>query len=143
MTTESQVTDYKKPLPRLENPTLTQPFWDAAKRHELVVQRCRNHNGFFWPPRELCPVCLSTNLEWAPVSGKGHVYSFTVVYQAGNPAFADDAPHVFAHVQLDEGPRLSTNIVGCPADRVEVDMAVTVQFDDVTPDWTLVKFRPT
>ena len=134
--------EYKKPLPRPENPTLTQPYWDAAKRHELVMPRCKNHNGFFWPPRELCPVCLSMELEWAPVGGNGRVYSYTIINQPGIPAFADDVPYAYAHVQLDEGIRLTTNIVGCPVEEIQVDMPVTVEFDDVTPEVTLVKFRP-
>ena len=80
-------TEYTKPVPipgGLHGTTLgdfTKPFWEATKRHELVIQRCRQHDGFFFYPRELCPVCLSDDLEWAPVSGRGRVHAFTIVYQ--------------------------------------------------------------
>ena len=96
----------------------------------------------FFYPRELCPACLSADLEWVPVSGKGRVYSYTIVHQPAHPAFREDAPHVFAIIQPDEGVRMTSNIVECPIEDVEVDMRVCATFDDVTPEVTLIKFRP-
>ena len=130
-----------KPMPVQEHKALTQPFWDAAKRHELIMQRCKKCANYIHFPREQCPVCFSQDLEWTSVSGNGRVYAFTVVHQAAHPAFQEETPYCFAIVQLDEGPRIVTNVVGNPDD-VQCDMRVTVQFDDVNPDWTLVKFRP-
>ena len=135
-------TEYKKPLPRPANPELTKPFWEAAKRHELVIPRCKKFDHFFFYPREVCPVCFSTELEYAPVSGNGRLHSFTVVHQPGNPAFNDDAPYIYAVVQLDEGPRMISNMVECSIEDAKIDMPVTVVFDDVTPEWTLPKFKP-
>ncbi|MBI2886011.1 MAG: Zn-ribbon domain-containing OB-fold protein [Chloroflexi bacterium] len=134
--------DYKKPLPRPENIELTKPFWAAAKRHELVVQRCKHCSNWIFYPREQCPICFSQELEWAKASGRGRVHAYTVVYQPAHPAFQDEAPYTFAVVQLDEGVRMATNIVGIPPDQVKVDMPVEVAFDDVTPEWTLIKFKP-
>lgn len=131
-----------KPMPRPENRGLTAPFWEAAKRHELVCQRCRQCASWIFYPREQCPTCFSTELEWAPVSGKGRVFAFTVVYQPANAAFESDVPYAYAIVQLDEGVRMPTNIVKCELDAIRADMPVTVVFDDVSPEWTLVKFRP-
>ncbi|MBI4283567.1 MAG: Zn-ribbon domain-containing OB-fold protein [Chloroflexi bacterium] len=133
---------YKKPLPLLENPELTQPFWEAAKRHELVLPRCRKCGNFHFYPRHACPVCLSPELEYAPVSGKGRLYSFTVVRQPANPVFNDDVPYIYAVVQLNEGPMMVSNLVECRIEAAKVDMPVTAVFDDVTPEWTLVKFKP-
>lgn len=131
-----------KPLPRPANKGLTAPFWEAAKRHELVMQRCENCGNWIFYPREQCPNCFSQKLAWAPVSGRGRVYAFTIVHQPGNPAFQGDAPYVFATVDLDEGCRLATNIIGIDPHQVRCDMPVVATFDDVSPDWTLVKFKP-
>lgn len=134
--------EYAKPLPRQEEPELTQPFWDAAKRHELLMPRCAFCNRFFWYPRAACPDCLREGWEWTPVSGRARLHTFTIVYQAAHPAFQDDVPYAFSMVQLEEGPRMMTNVVDCDVAEVKIDMPLVVKFDDVTDDWTLVKFRP-
>ena len=132
------MSDYFKPLP---NPTPTsRPFWDAARRHELQLQRCAACGKFIYYPRDRCPHCFSDRLEWRRVSGRGKVYSYTVVRRASSRAFAD-APYVLAIVELAEGPRMTTNIVA-PPEQVRVEMPVEVVFDDVTPERTLVKFKP-
>lgn len=132
------MSDYVKPLPK---PTATsRPFWDAAKRHQLMLQHCGACNAFVYYPRDRCPQCLSDKLEWKPVSGRGKVYSYTVVRRASTRSFADK-PYVLAIVQLDEGPRMTTNIEA-PAENVKVGMPVAAFFDDVTPERTLVKFKP-
>jgi hypothetical protein len=76
------------------------------------------------------------------MSGCGRVYSFTIVRRAMNPAFAEDVPYVYAIVELEEGPRLMTNVVGCPPESVRVDMPVKAVYDRVTPEHTLLKFEP-
>lgn len=132
------MSDYFKPLPK-PSPT-SQPFWDAARRHEFQLQHCAACKAFIYYPRDRCPTCFSQNLEWKPVSGHGKVYSYTVVRRASARSFGD-GPYVLAIVQLDEGPRITTNIVASP-EQVRVDMPVSVYFDDVTPERTLVKFKP-
>ena len=135
--------DYTKPLPRPEDPELTQPFWDAARRHELVIPRCQRCNRYFWYPRPACPHCLQEGWEWAPASGRGRLHTYTVSRQPQNPAFQDDVPYAYAIVQLEEGVRMVSNIVECEIpDGLSVDMPLEVAFDDVTDEWTLVKFRP-
>ena len=132
--------DYKKPLPRPTAASL--PFWEAAKRHELQIQRCSSCGAHIFYPREVCPECLSSDLNWMKVSGKGTVYSYTIAQAPTHPAFAEDIPYVIAIVELAEGPRLTTNITGCQPEEVRVGMPVMATFDDVTPEMTLVKFRP-
>ena len=134
--------DRPKPMPRPESVNLTKPFWEAAQRHELVCQRCTSCANWIFYPREQCPTCFSQKLEWAPVSGRGRIYAYTIVSQPADRAFEPDAPYVYAIVQLDEGVRMPTNIVGIAPDDVAVDMPVTVVFDDVSPEWTLPKFTP-
>ncbi|MBI4640928.1 MAG: Zn-ribbon domain-containing OB-fold protein [Candidatus Tectomicrobia bacterium] len=135
-------TEYKKPLPRPIDPGLSRPFWEAAKRHELVMPRCKKCDHLFFYPRSECPRCFSSDLEWVKVSGKGRLHAFTVVRQPANPAFTNDAPYVYAVVQLDEGPRMVSNVVECNIEDVRVDMLLEAVFDDITPEWTLVKFKP-
>jgi uncharacterized OB-fold protein len=132
------MSDYVKPLPK---PTASsRPYWDAAKRHELMLQRCGACNAFIYYPRDRCPQCLSDQLKWQPVSGRGKVYSYTVVRRASTRSFSDK-PYVLAIVELDEGVRMTTN-VEAPPESVKVGMPVSVWFDDVTPERTLVKFKP-
>lgn len=132
------MSEYTKPLPK---PTETsRPFWDAAKAHRLELQQCGGCGAFIYYPRDRCPQCLSDRLDWKPVSGKGKVYSYTVVRRASTRAFADK-PYVLAIVELDEGPRMTTNIEAQP-ESVKVGMPVSVFFEDVTPSRTLVKFKP-
>jgi len=76
------------------------------------------------------------------VSGRGRLHTYTVVYQPANAAFRDDTPYIYAVVQLDEGPRMVSNVVQCEIDTVRVDMPLEAIFDDVTLEWTLVKFKP-
>lgn len=135
--------DYKKPLP---TPTYnTKPFWEAAKQHKLIIQRCRNCGTRVFYPRDVCPGrdCLGIGtLEWMECTGKGFVYSFTISMQPQHPAFNDDVPYVFGIVELDEGVRMTTNIINIPPQELKVGQRVEVVFDDVTDEFTLVKFQP-
>jgi uncharacterized OB-fold protein len=132
--------EYRKPLPR---PTqLSQPFWDAAKHGELVVQTCTSCGSAQHPPRPLCLQCWSDALEWKIASGQATVYSFTVAYRSTTRGFREETPYVVAIVELDEGARLTTNIVGCKPDEVSIGMRVEVTFSTATDAITLPKFAP-
>jgi uncharacterized OB-fold protein len=133
-------TEYTKPLPvRTEE---NAPFWDSAKRHALEIQRCCGCGSFRYPVAEYCPRCLSPETEWTPISGKGSVYSFIIVHQRYDPSFADDLPYNVAVVELDEGPRLVSNIVGIPNGEIRVGMPLAITYEDVTDEFTLPKFKP-
>jgi uncharacterized OB-fold protein len=132
---------YAKPLPRPNR--LSQPFWDGAKRHELLLQKCSACGHVWFPPSLRCPKCLSTEYEWSKASGRGKVWSWIVMWQRYFPAFETDIPYNVAYVELEEGPKLMTNIVGCDNDAIHCDMPVEVVFEDVTPEITLPKFKPT
>ena len=136
----SEPPKYAKPLPRIDEES--KGFWEACQRHELYLQRCRACDAVRYYLRALCPRCLSDRIEWARASGRGTVYTFTVTHQNQAPGFRDSLPYVLAYVELDEGVRLLTNIVGCAPDEVRIGMPVEVVFDDVTPEVTLAKFRP-
>jgi uncharacterized OB-fold protein len=131
---------YKKPLPRIDEES--KGFWEACQRHELYIQRCRACGVLRYYPRALCPSCLSNEIEWVLSSGQGTVYTYTVTYQNQSAGFRDELPYVLAYVELDEGVRLLTNIVGCAPDAMKIGMAVEIAFDDVTAEVTLPKFKP-
>jgi len=136
------VAAYRKPLPNPLNPETSRPFWEATRRHELVMPRCRPCDRLFFYPREVCPVCLGADIDWVTVSGRGRVHSFTVIHQPANPTFREDVPYIYAAIQLDEGPRMIANLIDCPPDAARIDLPVVAVYEDVTPEVTLVKFRP-
>ena len=131
---------YKKPLPRIDEES--KGFWEACQRHELYVQQCRACGARRHYPRALCPACLSDDTQWVLSSGRGTVYTYTVTYQNQSAGFRDELPYVLAYVELEEGVRMLTNIVGCAPETVKIGMPVEVAFDDVTPEVTLPKFKP-
>ena len=141
MTTRGAGRPPTKPVP--EPDILTGPFWEGTKSGELRVQRCKSCDTKFFYPRERCPECLSNNLEWVKITGRGRVYTYTVVRQPGNPAFNDDVPYVFAIIQLDEGPRMNGNVKNIDPMQVQVDMPVEVFFEQrgevMIPQWQPVK----
>ena len=131
--------DVTRPLPV---PTAeSQPFWDGCRRRELLLQRCATCTRAWFPPAGRCPHCLSTDWAWAPVSGRGTVYSFVVYRRAYHPWLADRLPYVVAVVALDEGPRMISNVVGCDPAAVTCDAPVEVVFEDVAEGVTLPLFR--
>ena len=132
--------EYQKPLPQIDE--VSRPYWEAAKRHELVLQKCQGCGHHRYPPGDTCPRCLSDRLEWVRASGRGTVYTWTVFYKVYNPAFANDVPYAVVAVELEEGPRLLTNLMDCTVEDIKVGMPVEVVFDDVTEEITLPKFRP-
>jgi len=130
---------YEKPLPRVTADN--RAFWEATKRHELRLQRCDACGRFRYPPAPVCPRCLSESAEWTRVSGRGTVTTFIVMHKVYFPAFAGDVPYNVVQVELEEGPRLTANLVDVPNDQIEVGMRVEAVFDDVTPEITLPRFR--
>ena len=131
--------DYAKPLPVRDAENA--PYYDALQRHAMQLQRCPNGH-FRYPVSPVCPQCLSPEFTWEAVSGHGTIYSFVIVHQLYDPGFKADLPYNVAVVELAEGPRLVTNIVGCANEDLRIGMPVQIQYEDVTPEFTLAKFRP-
>jgi uncharacterized OB-fold protein len=131
---------YAKPLPHIDEEM--RPWWEASQRHELYIQKCCDCGDLRFHPRALCTSCMSSRVEWVRSTGRGKIYTFTVTNQNGSLGFRDSLPYILAWVELDEGVKLLTNIVNCPPEQVRIEMPVEVVFEDVTPEVTLVKFRP-
>ena len=131
---------YTKPLPRLDDANA--PFWEAAKAHELKLQKCDGCGTLRFPATRYCASCGSAESSWETVSGRGTVSSWCRFHQVYFEGFGNDVPYTVIVVELEEGPRLFSNLVDGPSDDIENGLPVEVFFDDVTPEVTLVKFKP-
>jgi uncharacterized OB-fold protein len=129
----------KRPVPN--PPPESRPFWAAAAEHRLLMPKCRSCGKFWFPPSILCTHCTSDDTTWEEVSGKGKVFSFVVFHRVYHPAFAKEVPYTVGVVELDEGPRMLSNVVGVAPDQVRCGMPVTVVYDDVTDSCSLPKFK--
>jgi len=131
--------------PMLEPGALTEPFWAAAARHELVVQKCASCGALRHYPQPMCPDCHGIEYAWQPLSGRGTVYTFTVSHQAFHPAWRDRVPVAIATIELEEGVRMLSDLPAQDVDRVHIEMAVEVFFEDVVTESgravTLPRFR--
>jgi uncharacterized protein len=106
----------------------------------LRIQRCDACGRAVFYPRALCPHCHADALSWIVASGRGTLYSYTVVHQAFGP-FATETPFFVAIVELEEGVRMMTRIIDAPRERIAIGAAVQVTFEQVGEDLTLPYFR--
>ena len=129
------------PVPAADRTPETEEFWAAVDRHQLILRRCDACGTVIWYPRSRCPGCGDTAVSWVPASGRGTVYSFTVVHRSPSP-YRDAVPYVVAYVELAEGPRIVTNVVGCEPESVHIGQDVTVVFEDSDEGRALYRFAP-
>ena len=132
--------EYKKQLSIPDSDS--KEFWDGCQRHELVLQRCEHCHSYRFPPRTICPECFSMDTKWEKVSGRGEVYTFTVVRVPLRPEWKADIPYTIGVIQLNEGVRMVSNVIDCRPEDVRIGMKVEVVFEDVTEENTLPKFKP-
>lgn len=128
----------ERPQPLIDDES--RPFWDAARERRLAIQRCGACSTYVFPPRALCPHCHDATPEWVDASGTGSVYSYTVARRPAGPSFADKVPYVVAIVELDEGVRMLSNLVGVELDALRVGQRVRVTFEE-SGDVTLPIFE--
>ncbi len=128
---------WNKPVPVPDE--VTTPYWEGARRHELVLQRCAACGTHIHPPRVACRVCQSFELVPTVVTPTGSIYTYTVTYTPFVPGYEDDVPFVLVLVDLDAEPgvRLETILRDCALDDVAIGMRVDIVFDDVSDDLTL------
>jgi len=132
--------NYSKPLPAISD--LNRPYWDGLKNHQLRLQKCAACATIWSPPAPLCPRCWSREIVWTDLCGRGRVNSWVIFHQSYFRGFEGDLPYNVAEVELDEGPRLLTNLVGVDNAAIRAGMRVEIVFDEVTEAITLAKFRP-
>lgn len=127
-------------LPTAESDT--RPYWDAAAEQRLLVRRCGDCGTTHFYPRPFCPRCWSADVSWVESSGRATLYTWSLVHRNDLPPFADRVPYVAAVVDLEEGPRMMTNVVDCAPADLHVGMSLTVAFEQRTDDLTIPVFRP-
>ncbi len=123
--------DAKRPLPSLDEMD-TAPFWSATKDKRLTYQKCDNCGAVVWHPRRHCTGCVDGTLSWHEASGAGTVYTFSVVRQSYHPFFRSLVPYAVAWIDLDEGPRILSNVVGVddPTSDISCGMKVKVSWEE-------------
>lgn len=130
------------PKPRPVPTPVTQPFWDGLREERVLLQRCTACDSWVFYPRARCPRCLSDGLAWHEVSGRGHLFTFTVTHQPTTYQFADEMPQVIAIVELDEGVHVTTTLVGVRDGELRAGMPVEPVFDHGDDGITLLRHRP-
>jgi uncharacterized OB-fold protein len=120
----------------------TEPFWDACKEGRFLLKHCNACGEDYFYPRPFCPECWSSDVEWKQASGDGKVYTFSVVRQNDLPPFPERVPYVAAIVELDEGPRVMTNVEGVPFDELTCGMPLVLDFKEIADGVTIPVFRP-
>jgi uncharacterized protein len=136
-----------KPVPVRDEESA--PFFDGALRGELMLLRCPACRTFMSPTayinvplRPRCPACFAPEPEWAPSGGRATLYSFAIMHQLYDEAFAADIPYNLAVVETEEGVRLNSQVVGCDNELLEIGMQLEVTFDRVGDDVAIPRFRP-
>jgi uncharacterized protein len=138
MTETTDTETYLKPLPEAD--ALTAPYWKAAAEGRLVVQRCAACERYQFYPRAHCTTCGAHDPQYQEVSGRGTVHTFSVIHRNGSPGFDVEVPYVFAIVELEEGPRMTANVVGVDPEEVVVDMPVQVTFTRISDEIGIPQF---
>ena len=130
---------WNKPLP--QPTTISAPFWDGLKAHEVRLQQC-DHGHWLFFPRTHCPTCGSRQLDWKTVSGEGELYTYTVARVPTLPEFSDEMPQLLAVVELNEGVHINTTMVGVQPEDLRVGQRVRPVFDERPGSATLLRFTP-
>jgi uncharacterized protein len=125
------------------------PFFAGALQGRLMLLRCRACETYLSPTaylgvpvRPRCVACFCGDLEWSPSSGKATLYSFAIMHQRYDEAFAAELPYNIAVVETEEGVRLTSQVLDCPNDRLEIGMALEVVFEQMSDDVAVPKFTP-
>ncbi|MEQ9520804.1 MAG: OB-fold domain-containing protein [Parvibaculum sp.] len=131
----------QRPKPKVQDP-IEQEFWDQCQDGTLYFQRCSSCSVWRFLPRYTCAKCGSFEFEWAPSTGRGSIFSWTVTHQAFHPAFAADVPYAAIVVELEESVRMASRLVNCSLDAIALDMPVEVCFERIADDFILPCFQP-
>jgi uncharacterized OB-fold protein len=133
------VSAYEKPRPRIGPDNAL--FWDGCRAHRLMLPTCHVCGKAHLPPGPVCPFCFSDEIVWQQASGHGWISTFTFVHKVWFPAFKDETPYNVVQVELDEGPRLTSHIVGDAQQKIHIGQRVEVVFTDIDEQLTMHGFR--
>lgn len=132
-----------RPIPQPITPE-AKPYWDGLKEQKLMLPKCEACGKPFFYPRLFCPHCHSSRITWIQASGRGRLYSFEIAHQSLNPAFKIKPPYILAMIELEEGPRLMSNLINIEPDPqlVKCDMPVEIVYERLTDEVTIPLFQP-
>jgi uncharacterized OB-fold protein len=134
------MSDYKKPLPRIDGPN--RPFWEGTRQGRLILQRCLDCGTWRFPAARWCHSCRGERAEWQAASGHAALQSFCLFHKPYFEGFAAELPYNVIQVRLEEGVQLFSNLVGLPNNRIAIGMKLQARFEPVTDTVTLLKFAP-
>jgi len=118
------------------------PYWDALRQRKLVLPRCKSCKQAWFPLGPACPNCFEIGFDWSPMTGNGVLHNYVVYHKAWAPWLEKRVPYAVVQVELDEGPRLTTNLLDCAIDQIRIGMRVQAMYEDITDDIILLQFRP-
>lgn len=130
---------YSKPLPVPDSDS--RAFWESCRTHAMALQQCVSCRRFRYPPRPLCPHCHDGAAQWHPITGRGRVYVTLIMCRSYGPAWEQDVPYNISLIELEEGVRMWSNVIGGSPEDVKIGDQVVISYEDVTEDVTLPKFR--
>ena len=131
--------EISKPVPAI-TPDMRE-FFDGARSGRLMVQKCDNCGKLRFPAHDLCSKCNSTASQWVAVSGRGEVFSFNIMHQLYHPGFASEVPYAVVMVELEEGCKFVSNLIGVKPHDIKCGMPVEVAFEKLNDEVTMPKFR--
>jgi uncharacterized OB-fold protein len=131
--------EVSKPIPAI-TPDMRE-FFDGARAGRLMVQKCENCGTLRFPAHELCSKCNSTASRWVPVSGRGEVFSFNIMHQVYHPGFAGNVPYAVVVIELEEGCKFVSNLLGVKPHDIRCGMPVEVTFEKLSDEVSIPKFR--
>ena len=117
-------------------------YWEGTKRRELWLQTCKACHRAWYPIGPACPKCFSMDFEWKRMSGRGKIHNYVIYHKAWTPWFESRVPYAVIQVELEEGPRLTTNLLDVPPAQTKIGMSVEAAYEDITDEITLLQFRP-
>jgi uncharacterized OB-fold protein len=136
----SDITTADFPLPEIND--WNRPFFESGFENKLKLQKCQMCSEIIYYPRSACPVCLSTEYKWIELSGRGKVYSYSIVWKPGHPAFDSFTPIILAAIELEEGPMMISNVINCAVDAIHINMPVVATYVQINSTISLPKFQP-
>ncbi len=131
--------EFSKPIPAV-TPEMRE-FFDGARAGRLMVQKCDGCGKLRFPARDLCSACNSTASRWVPVSGRGEIFSFNIMHQIYHPGFAGEVPYAVVIVELEEGCKFVSNLLGVKPHEIKCGMPVEVTFEKLSDEVSMPKFR--
>lgn len=134
------MSDMRFDLPTIEDET--RPFWDAAREGKLLLRSCDDCGAVHYYPRPFCPTCWSQSVSWIEACGRATLYTHSTVYMNDLPPFGERVPYIAAVVDLEEGPRMMTEVIDCPPEQLQIGMALEMTFRELTDEVTIAIFRP-